>query len=82
MEVRFMGTIDFDLVRKVVNDFNEHRCTVRETAKRCEISKSTVHYYLTKVMPNPTSAEILAHNKAESAKRGGEAIARKFRKSN
>ncbi len=77
-----MSTIDFELVKKVVNDFNEHHCTVRETAERCEVSKSTVHQYLTKVMPNPTSAEILAYNTSVRSSRGGRSSAKKRQKSN
>ena len=77
-----MNKIDMDLVQKVVNDFNEHRCTVRETADRCGVSKSVVHKYLTKVMPNPTSAEILAYNASVRASRGGKSSAEKRWKSN
>lgn len=73
-----MSAIDFDLVEKVVNDFNKHRCTVRETAKRCGVPKSTVHYYLTKVMPNPTSKKILDYNASVRASRGGKAIKNKY----
>ncbi len=73
-----MGTINYDLVLQVVNDFNEHRCTVRETAERCNVSRTTVHRYLTKIMPNPVSAAILDNNKSESHIRGGEATKNKY----
>ena len=71
---------DQQLVQKVVNYFNTHHSTVRETAKAYGISKSTVYVYLTKVSPNATSAEILAKNKAERHIRGGQATKNKYLK--
>ena len=68
------------LVKKVVTYFNTHHSTVRETAKTFGISKSTVYVYLTKIMPNATSAEILAKNKAERHIRGGQATKNKYSK--
>lgn len=68
------------LVQKVVTYFNTHHSTVRETAKACGISKSTVYVYLTEVSPNPTSSEILAKNKAERHIRGGQATKNKYLK--
>ena len=41
---------DIDEIKKVVKYFNNHETTVRDTAKHCNISKSTVYTYLTKVM--------------------------------
>ncbi len=62
-----MRKIDLDFVKCVVNYYNENHSTVRKTAKHFKISKSCVHYYLTKVMPNPTSAKIIEKNKLERA---------------
>lgn len=66
------------LVKSVVDYFNTHRSTVRETAKVFGISKSTVYVYLTEIMPNSTSTEILAKNKAERHIRGGQATKNKY----
>lgn len=71
---------DLKKVKKVVNYFNENESTVRETAKHFCISKSTVYVYLTEVMPNHTSYEILQKNKAERHLRGGEATKNKYLK--
>lgn len=68
------------LVKSVVDYFNTHRSTVRETAKVFGISKSTVYVYLTEIMPNSTSTEILAKNKAERHIRGGQATKNKYLK--
>lgn len=65
-----MRNIEF--IQKVVDYFNENNSTVRETAKHFEISKSAVHHYLTKVLPNETSKRILARNKILGPIRGGE----------
>ena len=73
-----MGKINFDLVEAVVTYFNENRSTVRKTGNYFGISKSTVHRYLTQVMPNKTSAEILATNLSERHLRGGEATKNKY----
>ena len=73
-----MRKIDLDFVKCVVNYYNENHSTVRKTAKHFKISKSCVHYYLTKVMPNPTSAKIIEKNKLERAFRGGAATKNKF----
>ncbi len=64
----------------------ETGATVRSTALRFGISKSTVHkdltYKLEKI--NPTLAtmvkDVLAHNKSERHIRGGEATKRKYEK--
>ena len=62
------------------------KATVRETAKRFGISKSTVHKDLTDrlIKINPILArsahEILEHNKAERHIRGGLATKRKYLK--
>lgn len=44
---------DMNFVNEVVNYFNTHDTTVRETAKVFFISKSTVYEYIAKVSPNP-----------------------------
>ena len=62
----------------------ENRATVRETASRFGVSKSTVHKDLTERLPliNEGIAlrvrEILEVNKAERHIRGGEATKRKY----
>lgn len=71
---------DLQFVTKVVNYFNSNHSTVRETAAVFGISKSTVHIYLTKVLPNNISAEILEKNKAERHLRGGQATKNKYLK--
>ena len=58
--------------------------TVRDTAKRFEVSKSTVHKDVTERLPriNPKLADdvrkVLELNKAERHLRGGEATRKKF----
>lgn len=69
---------DLIYVESVVNYFNTHRSTVRKTAKHFGISKSTVHKYLTEIMPNETSREILDYNKSMCPIRGGQATKNKF----
>lgn len=78
MEKRSMFTDEF--VDKVVAYFNENESTVREMAEHFNISKTTVHIYLTVRKPNPTSRRILEKNKAERHYRGGEATRRKYMK--
>jgi putative DeoR family transcriptional regulator (stage III sporulation protein D) len=62
----------------------ESKETVRDTAKRFGVSKSTVHKDVTERLPkiNPQLAEkvrrVLENNKAERHLRGGEATRRKF----
>ncbi|MCI8760369.1 MAG: stage III sporulation protein D [Clostridia bacterium] len=68
-----MDKKNFPLIEDVVNYYNSHRSTVRETAQHFGISKSTVHRYITKVMPNPTSEEIININISERGYRGGKA---------
>ncbi len=63
---------------EVVEYFNNNKSTVRKTAKACGVSKSAVHYILTKKCPNPTSMAILAKNKAERHIRGGQSTKRKY----
>ena len=62
---------DIDEIKKVVKYFNNHETTVRDTAKHCDISKSTVYTYLTKVMPTTEALKKLEKNKAERHIRGG-----------
>ena len=63
----------------------EHNATVRATAKKFGISKSTVHKDVTQVLQwvNPSMyaevREILEVNKKERHLRGGEATRRKYR---
>lgn len=71
---------DLDFIREVVDYFNKNHSTVRATAKVFGISKSSVHFYLTTVLPNSTSLEILEKNKNERHIRGGEATKRKYEK--
>lgn len=62
--------------------------TVRDTAKRFEVSKSTVHKDVTERLPriNPKLADevrkVLELNKAERHLRGGEATRKKFMERN
>lgn len=70
--------LDLFFVETVVNYFNQHRSTVRKTAKHFGISKSTVHKYLTQVMPNKTSREILDYNISVRHIRGGQATKNKY----
>lgn len=67
-------------INEVVNYFNDTNSTVRKTAEHFDISKSSVHHYLTVIMPNPKSREILDKNKAERHMRGGLALKAKFEK--
>ena len=67
-------------MNEVVNYFNTHDTTVRETAKVFFISKSTVYEYITKVSPNPISRMRLDKNKAERHIRGGQATKNKYLK--
>ena len=69
---------DIDEIKKVVKYFNNHETTVRDTAKHCKISKSTVYTYLTKVMPTTEALKKLEKNKAERHIRGGEATRKKY----
>ena len=62
----------------------ENRATVRETAARFGVSKSTVHKDVTEKLRRDNPAlfvqvkEILEQNKAERHLRGGEATRRKY----
>lgn len=76
-----MSELDLNLVNDVVSYFNANNSTVRKTAKHFGISKSTVHKYITKIMPNETSLKILEANKLESSSRGGKATAIKNKSS-
>ena len=69
---------DIDEIKKVVKYFNNHETTVRDTAKHCDISKSTVYTYLTKVMPTTEALKKLEKNKDERHIRGGEATRKKY----
>lgn len=69
---------DMEFVKEVVSYFNQHKSTVRKVAKKFGISKSTVYVYLTEVLPNETSSEILAFNKSQRSIRGGHATRKKY----
>lgn len=69
-----------DFIRNVVEYFNQNHSTVRKTAEHFGISKTAVHLYLTKSMPNPVSRSILEKNKAERHVRGGLATREKYQK--
>ena len=62
----------------------EHKATVRQTAKKFGISKSTVHKDVTErlIQINPTLANqarhVLNRNKAERHIRGGQATREKY----
>lgn len=71
---------DMNFVNEVVNYFNTHDTTVRETAKVFFISKSTVYEYIAKFSPNPISRMRLDKNKAERHIRGGQATKNKYLK--
>lgn len=71
-------TTDLKFVEEVVNYYNTNRSTVRKTAEHFGISKSRVYVYLTEVMPNATSQEILKNNKITRHIRGGEATKNKY----
>ena len=66
--------------------FVDNSSTIRNTAKACGISKSTVFIDLTKRLPDYNFAlyleviKILNKNKLERALRGGLALAAKFNK--
>ena len=62
---------DMNFVNEVVNYFNTHDTTVRETAKVIFISKSTVYEYIAKVSPNPISRMRLDKYKDVLLIRGG-----------
>ncbi len=65
----------------------ENKTTVRDTAKKFGISKSTVHKDVTEKLPKVNNslfievAKILEINKNERHIRGGEATKRKYQKS-
>lgn len=63
---------DIDEIKKVVKYFNNHETTVRDTAKHCDISKSTVYTYLTKVIPTTEALK-----KLEKIKPNGISVAEK-----
>lgn len=73
---------DLETISNIVKYFNENESTVRKTAEHFGISKSSVHLYLTKIMPNKVSAEILKKNKEERHIRGGEATKNKYLRKN
>lgn len=65
-------------VDEIVRYFNENESTVRKTAKHFDISKSSVHYYLTRLKPNAESKRILEKNKEERHIRGGLSTKNKY----
>lgn len=71
---------DSNFVKEVVDYYNSNRSTVRATAQHFNIGKNTVHKFLTIIMPNSTSREILDFNKSVRSSRGGLAKAAKNKK--
>lgn len=70
--------VDEEFAAKVVEYFNNNsEATVRSTAKRFGIGKSTAHKILTKVLPNETSRAKLEKNKKEAPYRAVEVRLRK-----
>lgn len=71
---------------ELANYIIEHKCTVREAAKKFGISKSTVHKDITErllwVKPSLASEAklVLEENKAERHLRGGLATKEKYEK--
>ncbi len=84
-----LGDLYMDMIRERVLTVGQYICdthaTVRDTARRFGISKSTVHKDMTQKLPefDPTIyavvREILEQNKAERHLRGGEATKIKYR---
>lgn len=72
--------LNMEKVIEVVNYFNGHDTTVRDTAKHCGLSKSTVYVYLTRIMPTNDAIKQLQKNKAERHIRGGEATKKMYLK--
>ncbi len=78
-----------DLMKERAMTIGQYICdthaTVRDTARRFGISKSTVHKDMTQKLPEYSPAmyaqvrEILTENKAERHLRGGEATKIKYR---
>lgn len=73
-----MAKTNLTFVKQVVDYYNTNRSTVRATSDHFGISKTLVHQYLTKIMPNQTSLEILAYNKSVRHIRGGKATKNKY----
>lgn len=74
-----------DRVLKVARYIVENRATVRDAARRFDVSKSTVHKDVTERLRkvNPALARsvdrVLQTNKAERHIRGGQATRRRYR---
>ena len=78
MSMRKHDEIFWARVNEIVSYFNENESTVRKTAKQFGVSKSIVHYYLTRLRPNAESKRILEKNKAERHIRGGLSTKNKY----
>ena len=80
-----MQTYIRDRVLELSNYIIESGATVRQTAERFGVSKSTVHKDVTERLPQLNRAvadrvrRVLDNNKAERHLRGGEATRRKYR---
>lgn len=72
-----------DRLIEVAIYYTENETTIRETAKRFGLSKTTIHHYLRKIR-NPAIKirveELIEKNKNERSSRGGEATKTKFEK--
>ncbi|MBR7091216.1 MAG: sporulation transcriptional regulator SpoIIID [Clostridia bacterium] len=73
-----------DFVLSVAQYYISHHSTVRDTANHFDISKSSVHNYLTRYLPNISPQLyhsvylILKHNNLTKHLRGGDATRLKF----
>ena len=73
-------------VKKVAKYYVEEKSTVRETAKKLSISKSTVYFYLTERLKDIDNElyikakKLLKENKEERHIRGGRATKKKYKK--
>lgn len=74
-------------VLEVANYIIETKATTRKAAKVFGISKSTVHKYITNILPNVNYSifkkanEVLMYNKSQRSIRGGETTRLKYLKS-
>ena len=73
-----------ELAYKVAEYTADKFCNVRETAKHFRISKSTVHNYIVKILPQcpikDEALKVLAINKHDRHNRGGLATKNKYKR--
>ena len=85
---QFLKTRHLERCEELAQYLLEHQTTVRETASKFGISKSTVHKDVTERLGhvNPglfyDTRELLDKNKSERHLRGGEATRKKYMKTN